>query len=135
MRKHNRRLRSLPWITAVLAAVTSTSVATEQHDLQTRKKSCQEFLENRKFYGWEEKPDLLHSLQQFEGPGKIRFEYDPNDKWTMDFTIKDDWVWNDLTPGSEIRGDLVVDNANATYWIEKLGIIAAPRATVKSSGS
>lgn len=50
------------------------------------------------------------------------------DAMTMDFTIKDEWVWDDLTPGSEIRGELVVDNANATYWIEKLGIIAAPRA-------
>ncbi len=87
MRKHKRRLRSLPWITAVLAAVTSTSVATEQHDLQSRKKLCQEFLENRKFYGREENPDLLYSLQQFEGPGKIRFEYDPKDKWKMNITI------------------------------------------------
>lgn len=87
MRQQKRRLRSLSWITAVLAAVTSTSVATEQRDLQSRKKSCQEFLENRKFYGCEEKPGLLHSLQEFEGPGKIRFEYDPNDKWKMNFTI------------------------------------------------
>lgn len=45
---------------------------------------------------------------------------------TMDFTIKDDWVWEDLLPGAEIRGDLVVDNANAKYWLENLGIISAP---------
>lgn len=45
---------------------------------------------------------------------------------TMNFPIKDDWVWEDLTPGSEIRGELVVENDG--YWLEKIGIIAAPRA-------
>jgi protein SCO1/2 len=48
---------------------------------------------------------------------------------TMDFPIREDWVWDDLTPGSEIRGELVVDNAaNQPFWLEKIGIIAAPRA-------
>jgi protein SCO1/2 len=43
---------------------------------------------------------------------------------TMDFPIKEDWVWNDLTPGSEIRADLVVSKDG--YWLERIGIIAAP---------
>ncbi len=48
------------------------------------------------------------------------------DAMIMDFTIKDDWVWDELKPGAEIRGELVVDNAaKDPYWIEKLGIIAA----------
>src|SRR6266404_1430579 len=45
---------------------------------------------------------------------------------TMDFPIREDWVWGDLTPGSEIKADLVVDNANGEYWLEKIGIVAAP---------
>ena len=44
---------------------------------------------------------------------------------TMDFTIKDTWVWDDLTEGSEIRGNLVVDKGE--YWLENIGILAAPR--------
>ncbi len=43
---------------------------------------------------------------------------------TMDFPIKDDWVWEDLTKDSEIRADLVVDKDG--YWLEKIGIVAAP---------
>jgi protein SCO1 len=46
---------------------------------------------------------------------------------TMDFPIHADWVWNDLTPGSEIRAELVVDNAaKDPYYLENIGIIAAP---------
>jgi protein SCO1/2 len=46
---------------------------------------------------------------------------------TMDFPIHADWVWNDLLPGSEIRADLVVDNAaKDPYFLENVGIIAAP---------
>jgi protein SCO1 len=44
----------------------------------------------------------------------------------MEFAIRADWVWDDLTPGSEIRADLVVDNANGEYWLENLGIVSAP---------
>lgn len=44
---------------------------------------------------------------------------------TMNFAIKDTWVWDDLTEGSEIRGDLVVDKDE--YWLENIGIVAAPR--------
>ena len=45
---------------------------------------------------------------------------------TMKFAIKDDWVWDDLTVGSEIQADLVVDKGE--YWLEKLGISALPSA-------
>lgn len=46
---------------------------------------------------------------------------------TMDFPIHADWVWNDLTPGSEIRAELVVDNAaKEPYFLENVGIIARP---------
>lgn len=45
---------------------------------------------------------------------------------TMDFHIKEDWVWEDLLPGSEIRAELVVDKqAKDPYWLEKIGILAA----------
>ena len=45
---------------------------------------------------------------------------------TMDFPIHEDWVWNDLTPGSEIHAELVVDNAaKDPYWLENIGIVAA----------
>jgi protein SCO1/2 len=44
---------------------------------------------------------------------------------TMSFPIHEDWVWNDLTPGSEIHAELVVDNtAKEPYWLEKIGIVA-----------
>lgn len=43
---------------------------------------------------------------------------------TMDFPVREDWVWDDLTAGAEIRADLVVDKDG--YWLEKIGIVAAP---------
>lgn len=46
----------------------------------------------------------------------------------MDFPIYEDWVWGDLTPGSEIRATLVVDNAaKDPYWLEKIGILSAAK--------
>ena len=42
---------------------------------------------------------------------------------TMDFPIKEDWVWDELTTGSEVRADLVVTKDG--FWLEKIGIIAA----------
>jgi protein SCO1 len=46
---------------------------------------------------------------------------------TMSFPIHEDWVWNELTPGSEIQAELVVDNkAKDSYWLEKVGIVSAP---------
>lgn len=45
---------------------------------------------------------------------------------TMDFPIQEEWIWNDITPGSEIRAELVVDStADEPYWLENIGIIAA----------
>lgn len=45
---------------------------------------------------------------------------------TMEFPIHEDWVWNDLTPGSEIHAELVVDNtAKDPFYLEKVGIVAA----------
>ena len=44
---------------------------------------------------------------------------------TMDFPIYEDWVWNELQPGAEIRAELVVDSsARDPYWLEKIGIVA-----------
>ncbi len=46
----------------------------------------------------------------------------------MDFPIHEDWVWEELVPGSEIRAELVVDNsAPEPYWLEKIGIIASAK--------
>ena len=46
---------------------------------------------------------------------------------TMDFPIHEDWVWNELVPGVEIRGELVVDStAKDPYWLEKISIVGAP---------
>jgi protein SCO1/2 len=45
---------------------------------------------------------------------------------TMDFPIHADWVWDDLKPGSEIRAELVVDNAaKDPYYLENIGIVAS----------
>lgn len=61
---------------------------------------------------------------------KAKIEHDDipgyMDAMTMDFPIREEWVWDELTPGSEIRADLVVDNAKGEYWLEKIGIVAAP---------
>lgn len=48
----------------------------------------------------------------------------PMPAMTMDFPIRADWVWDDLTKGSEIRAELVVDKDG--YWLENIGIVAAP---------
>lgn len=45
---------------------------------------------------------------------------------TMSFPIRADWVWDELSPGAEIRAELVVDDAKAEFWLENIGIIAAP---------
>ncbi|MEO8573369.1 MAG: SCO family protein, partial [Pyrinomonadaceae bacterium] len=61
------------------------------------------------------------------------------DAMTMEFPIHEDWVWDDLTPGSEIRAELVVDNSpppidnsgkplpKDSYWLEKIGIVASAK--------
>lgn len=43
---------------------------------------------------------------------------------TMDFPIKEDWIWEDLSVGADIRAELVVDKDG--YWLEKIGISALP---------
>lgn len=49
------------------------------------------------------------------------------DSMTMDFPVHADWVWEDLTPGSDIRAELVVDHAaKEPYWLENIGIVAVP---------
>lgn len=46
------------------------------------------------------------------------------DAMTMDFPIREEWVWDDLNPGADIFAEMVVD-ADA-YWLEKIAISAAP---------
>ncbi|HLA94188.1 MAG TPA: SCO family protein [Pyrinomonadaceae bacterium] len=44
---------------------------------------------------------------------------------TMDFPIHENWVWDDLVPGVEIRAELVEDkSAKDPYWLEKIAIVA-----------
>ncbi|MEO8042418.1 MAG: SCO family protein [Acidobacteriota bacterium] len=50
------------------------------------------------------------------------------DAMTMEFPVHEDWVWDDLVPGAEIRAELVVDSsAKDPYWLEKIGIVAAAK--------
>ncbi|MFT3742712.1 MAG: SCO family protein [Pyrinomonadaceae bacterium] len=63
---------------------------------------------------------------------KAKIDHDRVDGYmeamTMDFPIHADWAWDELTPGAEVKGDLVVDNAaKEPYWIENIGIIAAAK--------
>lgn len=44
---------------------------------------------------------------------------------TMEFPVKADWVWDDLTPGADVFADLVVAE-NQDYWLENIAISAAP---------
>lgn len=47
-------------------------------------------------------------------------------KMTMPFPIRENWVWNDLVPGVEIRAELVEDkSAKDPYWLEKIAIVAS----------
>ena len=46
------------------------------------------------------------------------------DAMTMDFPVREDWVWEDLNPGADIFADLVVDADN--FWLEKISISAVP---------
>ena len=50
------------------------------------------------------------------------------DAMTMDFPIHADWVWEELTPGAEIKAELVVDStAKEPYWLENIGIVASAK--------
>lgn len=66
-----------------------------------------------------DKANKKAAIEHEEIPGYMK-------KMTMDFPIHEDWVWDDLLPGVEIRAELVVDNtAKEPYWLEKIGILAA----------
>lgn len=46
---------------------------------------------------------------------------------TMDFPIHEDWIWEDLVPGVDIRAQLVEDkSAKEPYYLEKVVIVAKP---------
>jgi protein SCO1 len=45
---------------------------------------------------------------------------------TMEFPVRQDAVWDVLTPGSDVRADLVVDNAKGEFWLENMSISAVP---------
>ncbi len=46
-------------------------------------------------------------------------------RMTMPFPIKENWVWEDLVPGVQIRAELVMDSsAKDPYWLEKISIVA-----------
>jgi protein SCO1 len=69
------------------------------------------------------------SVDKQNKTAKIDHEAIPGfmDAMTMDFPIHETWVWDDLTPGSEIQAELVVDNAaQDPFFLEKIGISAAP---------
>ena len=49
------------------------------------------------------------------------------DAMTMDFPVKEPWVWDELIPGVQIRADLIVDNtADPPFWLENISIVSAP---------
>ncbi len=51
------------------------------------------------------------------------------DAMTMDFPVKDDFVFEELAPGAIINAELVVDNsAEPPYWLQSIAISAAPKA-------
>ena len=66
------------------------------------------------------------SVDKANKKAEIKHEEIPGymEAMTMNFPIRADWVWEDLTPGAEIRAELVVDNNG--YWLENIGIVAAP---------
>ena len=71
------------------------------------------------------------SVDKANKKAKIDHEKIPGfmDAMTLDFPIHEEWVWRELTPGAEVHADLVVDlSANEPYWLEKIGIVALPRA-------
>ncbi|MGE3465594.1 MAG: SCO family protein, partial [Pyrinomonadaceae bacterium] len=63
---------------------------------------------------------------------KAKIDHEPVEDYmpamVMDFPIRADWVWDELTPGAEIRAEMVVDNtADEPYWLENIGIVAAAK--------
>jgi len=67
------------------------------------------------------------SVDRLQKRAKIDHDDIPGfmEKMTMDFPIKEDWVWNELKPGALVRAELVVDSsAKEPYWLEKISIVA-----------
>jgi protein SCO1/2 len=67
------------------------------------------------------------SVDKLQKKAEIEHEEIPGlmPKMTMPFTIKENWVWDDLVPGVQIRAELVVDSsAKDPYWLEKIAIVA-----------
>lgn len=69
------------------------------------------------------------SVDKAKKKAKIDHEKIPGfmDAMTMEFPIREDWVWENLTPGAEVHAELVVDEtATPSSWLEKVGIVALP---------
>ena len=50
------------------------------------------------------------------------------DAMTMDFVIKEEWVFEDLKPDAKVNAELVVDNTkDPSYWLEKIVVTSAPK--------
>ena len=67
------------------------------------------------------------SVDKLNKRAKIDHENIPGfmDAMTMEFPIHENWVWEDLVPGVQIRAELVVDSsAKDPYWLEKISIVA-----------
>lgn len=67
------------------------------------------------------------SVDKLNKRAKIDHEAIPGfmDRMTMDFPIRENWVWEDLVPGVQVRAELVVDSAaKDPYWLEKMSILA-----------
>lgn len=67
------------------------------------------------------------SVDKLQKRAKIDHEAIPGfmDRMTMEFPIHENWVWEDLVPGVQIRAELVVDSsAKDPYWLEKISIVA-----------
>ena len=80
--------------------------------------------ENAKRYDFRGK---VVSVDRLQKRARIAHEAIPGfmEAMTMDFPIREDWVWNDLVPGADVRAELVVDSsAKDPYWLEKIAIVA-----------
>lgn len=67
------------------------------------------------------------SVDKLQKRAKIDHEDIPGfmERMTMEFPIHENWVWEDLVPGVQIRAELVVDSsAKDPYWLEKISIVA-----------
>ncbi|MGI8468548.1 MAG: SCO family protein [Pyrinomonadaceae bacterium] len=45
---------------------------------------------------------------------------------TMEFPVKNEFVFDALSKDAEIRADLVVDDAQGAFWLENISVVAAP---------